>query len=148
MKNATQSPGSRSDDIERVRMGLPFMNNKRFPCFSRNIQLPQKHLLLHRAGRKVIVIIQTDFTDCHDLGVGSPSFELQVVLFPHIFCIMRMHSNGSIYAAVFFHSKAMDRAEESISAPDIDDQRHSRSRGSCDYQIAVPVKSFIIDMGV
>ena len=96
MEHAFQVLGCATDDFKGIGVRFPLMDDKWFAGLTGDVELPQKHFLLHRTRRQVIVVVEADFADRHHLGVSCPTNQLLIILFLHILCVMRMHADGRI----------------------------------------------------
>jgi hypothetical protein len=67
VKNTGDCITSLSKNSPGVSLGFPAMNDQRQPKFSGQRDLSSKYFLLHLNRREIIMVIQPDFTNPHNI---------------------------------------------------------------------------------
>ena len=136
-----------AQDIDHIAVRVADMKDDRLVQLIGQIKLTGEHILLNVPGRKIVVIIQSDFAQRHNLLLGcEPVRQNRDIGICEILRVVRMHTDGGIEHGLAFGQLDGLGAGSHIRADT--HGKHLRLAHARKHILAVGVKPTIVRMGM
>ena len=136
-----------AEHVQRIAVGIPDVESHGHILLQGKVQLTLQHLPLHIPGGVVVVVIQTDFANAHNLVVFQPLGHLLKVFFPELGSLVGMKAHHAVDLRILIR-KAYDLGAGGHIAGGEDAAVHASFRHARQHILHLALKAFVLQMAV